>query len=904
MDIEVDVAKDKNGFMNRVKRCKYCAILIYNNEGDTNIFSLSKWYRLREQKQKLKFVPILVMTKCATQEFINLCQREGINGSIKIPIQKAKLLRVMEDTFKFKPTINPAMDSNSPKHVMNTKMKLSFKKRNSIPIKEKAKTNVKMKGNCTENAPTFETPFLLQDDVNSRAGQIRFDANTTFTYTVMDSASCSTLNKGKDSIPPPKSMKRTVFNLIVCHDIFDTQERLKILLRPITIRYPGLQILLWNYPGQAYTTFKDGQILNNVFHAKCLNRLIDHVGQNCESSFDSNHPFFLMGFGNGASIALHYAAKFRPSNLRGLLIINGFTFVDPNFASIIHDCRNVFQHSPEARPDLAIYFYSRFIFSSSYLKNTTVPLALNLYTAIHNPLTLKGRIQLCKGALNHVDTRPFLQDITPPILLVHSKQDKFVKISHTKFFADGKSRSSCRNINQLLRGGSSKTMIFIIEGGHEVFQEHKNDILDLIEQIITGFHEINDLPINLSFIHGKEATEKHIGISKNKGCNQIKKESLDQYIDTVIKVRKRDKKSKSRGEEKVICKEENKVDESILGTETFNEYRSSLTEEMNEKNKHLYFKLTHARVPNESKKQDNEQTLFNHMITKTSNQNEAYNVGSKSPHTYQIKEYMSWRQKRNQKRLSRLHNATKIIQRAFRVYMAKTLVIRLKFLSSTIMIQRCFRGKIGRDVFSQMRKELWAAKFTQRTIRGHLGRLKYCQRRKKVEAQLLVSRQWRGFRQRKLVRRLVERRECGAIKFQCIWRKYFSKKIMIRKRNENNASMEVQRIYRGYMGRCKSEKEREKYIFGRSRSIGIELGRQMLTEHKLNATKLQSEISILNKEKKILMGEVDSNLEEIKKIEKGVTSLETEMHKLNKLEQDNGAQVIGNINYELREQKS
>ena len=32
------------------------------------------------------------------------------------------------------------------------------------------------------------------------------------------------------------------FNLVVCHDLFDTLERLKIVLSPLAARYPGLQV--------------------------------------------------------------------------------------------------------------------------------------------------------------------------------------------------------------------------------------------------------------------------------------------------------------------------------------------------------------------------------------------------------------------------------------------------------------------------------------------------------------------------------------------------------------------------------------------------------------------------------------------------------------------------------------
>ena len=49
--------------------------------------------------------------------------------------------------------------------------------------------------------------------------------------------------------------------------------------------------------------------------------------------------------------------------------------------------------------DFIRYFWTRFLFSATYLTRVSAPLALNLYTAVHNPITLEGRIQLCQGEL-------------------------------------------------------------------------------------------------------------------------------------------------------------------------------------------------------------------------------------------------------------------------------------------------------------------------------------------------------------------------------------------------------------------------------------------------------------------------------------------------------------------------
>jgi hypothetical protein len=47
----------------------------------------------------------------------------------------------------------------------------------------------------------------------------------------------------------------------------------------------------------------------------------------------------------------------------GVLSFNGWGFVDTYLAGIMHDCINVFQCAPTSRPDLPVYFFSRYIYT-------------------------------------------------------------------------------------------------------------------------------------------------------------------------------------------------------------------------------------------------------------------------------------------------------------------------------------------------------------------------------------------------------------------------------------------------------------------------------------------------------------------------------------------------------------
>ena len=92
----------------------------------------------------------------------------------------------------------------------------------------------------------------------------------------------------------------------------------------------------------------------------------------------------------------------------------------------------------------------------------------------------------------------------------------------------------------------------------------------------------------------------------------------------------------------------------------------------------------------------------------------------------------------------------------------------------------------------------------------------------------------------------------------------------------------LQRVYRGHLGRRRAQHEREKYLFSKSQAQGIEFGRQMLLEHKLHATRLQSEVQLLTQEKVGAEEQVEALLEEISEFEEAVAQLEREMHDLSR----------------------
>ena len=723
-------------------------------------------------------------------------------------------------------------------------LKNTRKRESTVQRKKRLSEDVSMKTDGSNEACQQSMETILKAKVNSDKAEdsvqmFHYNIETTFPYTVLGSQ--STLHAAKDI-----DSSDSFYNIVVCQDLFDTLERMKIFLSSFVEQHPYHQILLWNYPGQAYTCFSPKECLNNEFHANCLNGLLNHVGVDGTNEFDQRKPFFLLGHGYGGSVACRHAAKCQYiPGLKGIYLINPLTFVDVHFASVMHDCRNVFSCSPETRPDLPMYFYSRFIFSKEYLNTVSTPLALNLYTAIHNPITVKGRVSLCDGVLNNVDLRESLKLIKAPIISLHGKTAELVRPIHAAQFLQN--RHQCSTIHEALnQNGVKKTILLMTEGGHELFQEKKKQMLAMIVELLTDCHSRTNPHVR----------DKHHSLFHSSDTwGRVIQQSTDLNSPQMME-------NKTRSQMKDVVKREK------------HESETNQKQEMNDK------KVPKSKV----------QIMLNpDNPCFERHQNNIYKAGSGSiyPSSNEYvkpQEYMSWRLKRNRKRLSRFQNAARVIQCSLRVYMAKTMIARLKRQRSALNIQRCYRGMICRRIFNEKKKELWAAKLLQRAYRGALGRRTSYYRRISIQAQIDIARVWRGHVARKFVNEIKRNRNVAAIYFQSLWRRYMTIDYAQYLRTRKQSSIIIQRVFRGHLGRLRAERERDKYVFSKSQSMGIELGRKMLAEHKLRATRLQSELSVLEKDRTSIESKVETISTDLNRFQDNARKLEESMHQISAVE--------------------
>eukprot|EP01034_Spumella_vulgaris_P023983 gene23983-30270_t len=810
--------------------------------------------------------PVICVTSSTLPADLKAYMAADMDGCVSLPINPASLLSTVR--------------SSVPHHLAIVSTKASI----VADLAAKTATQVYRLGSLGElegstdsstmAAKTLPIGGSSNDDIAFN-GIVQIDADTRVPFIVMDASKTA-----KVLVNPV----RPFFNLVVCHDLFDTAERMKIFLRPMVQRYLGMQVLLWNYPGQAFTEWRDEQLLNNEYLATCLNEVLGQVGEKGTRDFDTSRPFYVLGYGNGASVASFYASHYRVPNLRGLINVNGWSFLDSYLAGIMHDCVNIFQCSPPSRPDLPVYFFSRFIFSKDYLAKVSVPLALNIYTAVHNSISIKGRLSLCKGVLQLVDVRPLLKEIDCPVICIHSTQDALARPMHAEPFATYRG-GEVRSIYKVLQS-SHKTCVIWMKGGHEVFQENKKQTQLIIEQILTGFHETHDISFPAGATLDPTTATEGVMISSLPWENSKNAEKTveDKFIDNVIgsmnKLKRPadqqsgsaqllfssevpsqsanlDRKSESRS--LVLPKSGANTSSALtVSPDAWNKFSEVLADSQVLSKSMDAGKSTRKSVGDES---------FSRVIDPTSTNFErqesvhrggaAATAGSKqNVHEFpEVKEFMSWRLKRNKKRLQRLQGAARVIQGAFRAYIARRFVHGIRRLKAALFIQRVFRGWRGRFAFQRR-----APCNIQRIYRGRLARL--------------------------FVNKLKRMRFLAASLIQAMGRRYIARKDAWR-----------------FLGNKRAIAERNKYIFSRSQSQGIEFGRQMLLEHKLHATKLQSDVTLLTQEKVGAEEQIEALLEEISSFEEGVRTLEKEMHQLSKVESEAAAFMDEDSKFELREQK-
>lgn len=175
---------------------------------------------------------------------------------------------------------------------------------------------------------------------------------------------------------------------------------------------------------------------------------------------------------------------------------------------------------------------TRYAFSDGYLRKVGRDLALGIYTAISNPITLEGRQLICKSALLHEDLSAEVGFLGVPLVLLQSTEDVFVNPANVDPFLRGRSfvhhfwshefhnppagtegRSGGggedvgehraqsvygrKGLTDLLRALSKPGGTFVawVRAGHEVRQESKRAVMDMLDTLANPTPSYNGVAV-------------------------------------------------------------------------------------------------------------------------------------------------------------------------------------------------------------------------------------------------------------------------------------------------------------------------------------------------------------------------------------------------------------------------
>jgi hypothetical protein len=296
----------------------------------------------------------------------------------------------------------------------------------------------------TEAEPAAEAvepgPELYTSTTPVPGKYCRFDETTTVKYEVLESTSTAA---------------GAPHYLVVFNDFFESYEKYEMFLQPLLGNLAkGSQLLLVNFPGQAYTEFPAGGTLNNEFLADVVSGLLSELKSRGQFCVDPASKCTPIAVGNGANVAAYWISKMQRDGathvpVESAVLINPFLVTDAHLSLVLQNWLNTYapscpprpalaegvhmphafvlaRLSPASRPtdalpvdrcdisqlfqfDLQLYFFSHLLFSEKYLQEKTPTTAFERYTEIAGPnhitLCVHIALPLLLSAAASADTR-------------------------------------------------------------------------------------------------------------------------------------------------------------------------------------------------------------------------------------------------------------------------------------------------------------------------------------------------------------------------------------------------------------------------------------------------------------------------------------------------------------------
>ena len=265
---------------------------------------------------------------------------------------------------------------------------------------------------------------------------------------------------------------------IVCHDFFDHFIEYIGIYRKVVQNQKNKRIILFNYPGQAYTIFPTDIIPTNQLCADVLDALIYRLDRSGVISIQKD-KFNFIGYGFGGNILLHLLVSTDNaiSSYSNLMLVNSFSYIDELLLKTVNEMIDIFKEAPAHITELPFEFYS-FLVHSKKQKPQQIKEQI-----AQNPITMEGRLCILNGCLNSLNVRRKIPSLQINMSLVHSLNNCFVDISHVDVITNMLDERFGVRKNAIVEVTFKKKTHFI-EGGHAVLRESLDHFMSILSDFI------------------------------------------------------------------------------------------------------------------------------------------------------------------------------------------------------------------------------------------------------------------------------------------------------------------------------------------------------------------------------------------------------------------------------------
>jgi hypothetical protein len=383
----------------------------------------------------------------------------------------------------------------------------------------------------------LEIPQQQDDDLPEDVEVFEIDEETTMLYKIITLPSVSGFDgiaKGKYSeavAAAAAGLLRNIavipgqdhLSLILVPDFMETMESMFDRVKFLFVRYPHLRILMIQFPGQPGTRYRRSDKLNNKYLANCFFLFMRNlrtqrmwhwkprpgVGMGEDEVMEDavRRPMLLVGNGNGANVVAYYVIFHMrqdpqtplASTLRAAMFVNAFAYLDKNLNRSLKRFIRLCSRAAHAE---RMQNLCQMFFSQRYLNDVSRSTALErFYSTRHVPVSMAQEghdidtaiLSLLRGALDHVDLRPYLERMTLPVLLIQSSENVFVLPTHAETFLEavGGADRAAESIEKCLATRKDRMAMHVsyLRSGHVVYQERDQAMHMIMERLTNSIEK-------------------------------------------------------------------------------------------------------------------------------------------------------------------------------------------------------------------------------------------------------------------------------------------------------------------------------------------------------------------------------------------------------------------------------